>query len=283
MPQTDRRKAVRQGAFRDVVQAGGATALRPRECSTSIRSGIAPRKSVFEDALKADPQCGIAYWGIALSLLWNPHVPTPAKISPKAPPRSPRARASAPEPSASATISMRSPPCMPTTTRSITARARGLREGDGATGAALSEGRRSADPLRARAQHLGLARRQDLREPAQGRGDPGTDLQTPTAASGRRALSDPPLRHPAIAEKGLDAARRYAKIAPACSARAAHALAHLHARRLLEGIDRIEHRGGARRESRPRTSTTSCTPWTTRSMPICSSARTEGQGLSSTR
>src|SRR5947208_6315686 len=33
----------------------------------------------FEDALKADPECGIAYWGIALSLLWNPHVPTPAR------------------------------------------------------------------------------------------------------------------------------------------------------------------------------------------------------------
>ena len=34
---------------------------------------------VFEDVLKADPECGIAYWGIALSLLWNPHVPPPAK------------------------------------------------------------------------------------------------------------------------------------------------------------------------------------------------------------
>jgi tetratricopeptide (TPR) repeat protein len=33
----------------------------------------------FENVLKADPDCGIAYWGIALSLLWNPHVPTPAK------------------------------------------------------------------------------------------------------------------------------------------------------------------------------------------------------------
>ncbi len=33
----------------------------------------------FEDTLKADPECGIAYWGIALSLLWNPHVPTPLK------------------------------------------------------------------------------------------------------------------------------------------------------------------------------------------------------------
>ena len=27
-------------------------------------------QNVFEDVLKADPQCGIAYWGIALSMLW---------------------------------------------------------------------------------------------------------------------------------------------------------------------------------------------------------------------
>jgi predicted Zn-dependent protease len=33
----------------------------------------------FEEALKADPECGIAYWGIALSLLWNPHAAPPAK------------------------------------------------------------------------------------------------------------------------------------------------------------------------------------------------------------
>ena len=32
---------------------------------------------VFEDALKADPECGIAHWGIALSLLFNPHAPPP--------------------------------------------------------------------------------------------------------------------------------------------------------------------------------------------------------------
>ena len=30
-------------------------------------------KEIFEDALKADPDCAIAYWGIALSLLYNPH------------------------------------------------------------------------------------------------------------------------------------------------------------------------------------------------------------------
>ena len=33
----------------------------------------------FEATLTADPSCAIAYWGISLSLLFNPHVPTPAK------------------------------------------------------------------------------------------------------------------------------------------------------------------------------------------------------------
>ena len=36
-------------------------------------------QQVFGDVLKADPECGIAYWGIALSLLSNPHGPAPAK------------------------------------------------------------------------------------------------------------------------------------------------------------------------------------------------------------
>ena len=34
-------------------------------------------KRTFEDVLKADPECAIAYWGIALSYLYNPHAPPP--------------------------------------------------------------------------------------------------------------------------------------------------------------------------------------------------------------
>jgi len=34
---------------------------------------------IFEETLKADPECSIAYWGIALSLLYNPLVAPPAK------------------------------------------------------------------------------------------------------------------------------------------------------------------------------------------------------------
>jgi tetratricopeptide (TPR) repeat protein len=36
-----------------------------------------PAKEIFEEALKADPECAIAYWGIALTLLSNPHFPAP--------------------------------------------------------------------------------------------------------------------------------------------------------------------------------------------------------------
>ncbi|MBR0696959.1 hypothetical protein JQ553_27485 [Bradyrhizobium lablabi] len=34
-------------------------------------------RRTFEQALKEDPQCAIAYWGIALSYLYNPHAPPP--------------------------------------------------------------------------------------------------------------------------------------------------------------------------------------------------------------
>jgi hypothetical protein len=38
-----------------------------------------PSKEIFEEALTADPECAIAYWGIALSLLFNPHIPPPTQ------------------------------------------------------------------------------------------------------------------------------------------------------------------------------------------------------------
>jgi tetratricopeptide (TPR) repeat protein len=41
-------------------------------------------REIFEDVLKADPDCAIAYWGIALSLWNNPHFPPPASNLPLA-------------------------------------------------------------------------------------------------------------------------------------------------------------------------------------------------------
>jgi hypothetical protein len=39
-------------------------------------------KEIFEEAIAADSGCAIAYWGIALSLLYNPHSPPPASSLP---------------------------------------------------------------------------------------------------------------------------------------------------------------------------------------------------------
>src|ERR1700709_2383488 len=41
-------------------------------------------QEIFEDVLKADPDCAMAYWGIALSLWNNPHNPPPAPNLPLA-------------------------------------------------------------------------------------------------------------------------------------------------------------------------------------------------------
>src|SRR6266478_3152197 len=39
-------------------------------------------KEIFEDVAKADPECGMAFWGIALTLLNNPHAAPPASNLP---------------------------------------------------------------------------------------------------------------------------------------------------------------------------------------------------------
>ena len=33
----------------------------------------------FDEVAKIDPECAMAHWGTALSLLWNPHIAPPAK------------------------------------------------------------------------------------------------------------------------------------------------------------------------------------------------------------
>jgi Tfp pilus assembly protein PilF len=64
-------------------------------------------KEIFEDVLKADPDCGIAYWGVALSLLNNPHGPVPRPTCRRASPQFRRPRRSAPRLNANATTSKR--------------------------------------------------------------------------------------------------------------------------------------------------------------------------------
>ncbi len=160
-------------------------------------------QKTFEDVLKADPECGIAYWGIALSLLWNPHVPPPAKnlaegAAAIAKGKSVGAKTQRERDYIDALAVMYADhekvghrPRIEAYAKAMEALAQKYPKDDEAD-----------DPLRAGAQHVSFAGRQELRQPAQGRGDPGADLQAPAAASRRRALPDPPLRLPADRREG---------------------------------------------------------------------------------
>ena len=78
--------------------------------------------------------------------------------------------------------------------------------------------------------------------------------------------------YPPIAKQGLGGGQALRQDRPGCAARAAHALAHLHARRPLAGLDRGQPRvGQGSRAMPPSMRIMPSTTWSTR---ICSSRRT---------
>ena len=78
---------------------------------------------------------------------------------------------------------------------------------------------------------------------------------------------------PALAEKGLDAARRYASIAPAAP-HAQHMPSHIFTRVGYWKDSISSNIVSARAAKDGKDLPGRCTPWTTWSMPICSSGRT---------
>ena len=241
-------------------------------------------QKVFEDVLKADPECGIAYWGIALSLLWNPHAPPPAKnlADGAAAHREGQERR-----------------------RQDPARARLYRR----AGAMYAD----YDKVDHRTRILAYAKAMEQlaqRYPNDDEAQIHYALALNTSASpadktyanqlkgaailepiAKRQPQHPGVAHYLIHLYDYPADRRER---PRCGAalrqdRAgggtcpAHAVTHLHARRLLERIDRIERRSRRASPRTPRMPTISCMPWTTWSMPICSWGRTPRPRPSSTR
>ena len=119
----------------------------------------------------------------------------------------------------------------------------------------------------------GVTKRQDLCQSAQGRCHPGADLQAAAAASRRRALSDPPLRLSGDRRERSRRCQALCQDRASRAARSTHAVAHLHARRLLAELI-ASNSASARLRRKARISASSCTPWTIWSMPICSWRRT---------
>jgi tetratricopeptide (TPR) repeat protein len=187
-------------------------------------------QQVFEDVAKADPECGIAYWGSALSLLWNPHVAAPAK-------------------------NLIEGAAMIARARSVGAKSQRERDYIEALGMMYADHEKVDHRTRllayAKAMEQ-LAQRYPKDDEAQihyalalSTSAPPADKTYASQLKGAALLEPiaqrqprhPGVAHylihlydyPPIAEKGLDAARRYAKIAPA-AAHAQHMPSHIFTR-----------------------------------------------------
>jgi hypothetical protein len=187
-------------------------------------------QKTFEDAFKADPECGIALWGVALSLLWNPHSPPPAKNLAEGADAIAKAK---------------------------TAGAKTQRERDYIDALAVMYADHEKVPHRPRLLNYAKAMEQLAQKyPKDDEAQIFYALALNTSASPadktyanqlkgaallepifKRHPQHPGVAHylihlydyPPIAEKGLDAARRYAKIAPA-AAHAQHMPSHIFTR-----------------------------------------------------
>ena len=207
----------------------------------------------FEQVLQADPGCAMAYWGIALSLLLNPHVPAPKDNL------------------ALGLAVLQKGAASPAPTK---------RERDYIEALLVFYADHETVAHGARAQrYLQAMETVAQRYPGDDEAQIGYALALSAAASPNdktyanqlkgAAILEPIFtrqpRHPGVAHylihlydyppiaaRGLDAAKRYAEIAPGGPACPAHALAHLHARGSLEGIDRVQRGLGPRREGRQR-------------------------------
>lgn len=187
-------------------------------------------QKVFEDALEADPECSIAHWGIALSLLYNPHAPPPT-------PNLPLGLAAIEKGRAIGAKSQRERDyldalaVMYTDYEKIDHRARLVAYAKAMEGLAQ---RYSKDDEAQIHYALALNTSASPADKTYANQLKGAAILEPIA---QRQPQHPGVAHylihlydyPAIAEKGLDAARRYAKIAPAAP-HAQHMPSHIFTR-----------------------------------------------------
>ena len=238
-------------------------------------------QEVFEEVLKADPDCAIAYWGIALSLLLNPHnAPPPENL--------PRGLAALERGKAIGAKSQRERdfidsllalytaydqiprgPRLQIYLKAVEALAQRYPDDDEAQINYAITLNVSASPNdKTFAQQLKGAA---ILEPLFNR-----QPRHPGVAHYLIHLYD----YPAIADKGLDAARRYAQIAPSAP-HALHMPSHIFTR-VGAWEDSIASNTASKNAARASANpATRCMPATTWSMLFCNLGRTAGHAKSS--
>ena len=210
---------------------------------------FAESRAIFESVLKTDPNCAMSYWGIALTHWGNPFAGQ----------RSPQTIANG-----KAAIDKGARHRIADTAReglhrrgrdpvfeqrrddAAPARAR-LREGDGAPVGGQQGRRRGAHLLGAGGRAGRVADRQDLRAQSAGGRNARADDQADAEAPRHRALHHSRLRRAGAGAEGAARRAQLRRHRARRAARAPHAVAHVHARRLLEGIRRQQRQVGRHR------------------------------------
>ena len=208
-------------------------------------------KEVFEEAFKADPSCAMAYWGIALTLMDNPHnaIPRPnlapglAAIT-KA--KEIGAKTERERDYIDALMVMYADYDKLTHGQ----RMRALRDAQEKVAAKYPD-----DDEAQIAYAITLNTSADLNDKTYAQQNKGAAILEPIA---KRLPQHPGVTHylihlydyPATARKGPRGREPLRQDRAGRAARPAHAVAHLHPRRLLEGVDRLQHRLGESSEGR---------------------------------
>src|SRR3989304_1154997 len=187
----------------------------------------------FQEVASKDPGCAMAQWGIAMSWWGNP-------FGGFRPPK-------AIEDGTAAVGKARG-------ADGQTGRGEGppLREGDGAGRGKIHRRPGSPDLLRALPRPDQPPDRQDVREPPEGRGNPGERVRDPAGSPRNRPLHYSQLRRAVSRPEGARRRETLREDRARRAPRAPHAVPYLHPRRLLAGVDRDQHRlgdGGAEGQS----------------------------------
>ncbi len=210
-------------------------------------------RAMFEEVLKADPNCAIAYWGIALTHWGNPFG------GQRAPQTIANGKAAIDKGQATGSPTPREKGYIDAvaglfSSSDVTTQRARVVAYEGATELIAAQNpkrRRGADLLGAGDRADRAADRQDLRAEPAGRGNPRADVQEDAEPSRPGALHHPFLRRAGLGRQGIACGARLRGHRTVGAPRAPHALAYLHARWCVEGIGGHEHSLGDRgREER---------------------------------
>ena len=182
----------------------------------------------FEAILAADPDCAMAYWGLAISQRPNPLVPPWARESLKRGLEAVQKGKARGQDRARARLARRAGAGL----RGLRQRAdhgpqRALRSGDGAAGRKVRRRQGSGDLLRAGAAGSGRSPRQDVRQADQGGRHLGGDRRAQPDHPGWRTTSSTATTSSRSPQRGVPAADKYAKVAPSAP-HAQHMPSHIY-------------------------------------------------------